>query len=57
MQRVVSDADVIIQLAKLNELNLIKELYECAHIPRYSFQMSEKCELQPKERGFLLQAQ
>ncbi|MGB3457784.1 MAG: DUF3368 domain-containing protein [Halobacteriota archaeon] len=35
MQRVVSDADVIIQLAKLNELNLIKELYECAHIPRY----------------------
>ena len=36
MQRVVSDADVIIQLAKLNELNLIKELYECAHINFFS---------------------
>ena len=35
MQRAVSDSDVIIHLAKLNELNLIKELYECAHIPRY----------------------
>lgn len=35
MQRAVSDSDVIIHLAKLNELNLIRELYECAHIPRY----------------------
>ena len=35
MQRVVSDSDVIIHLAKLNALNLIKELYACAHIPRY----------------------
>jgi len=35
MQRVVSDSDVIIHLAKLNKLDLIRELYECAHIPRY----------------------
>ena len=35
MQRVVSDSDVVIHLAKLNKLDLIKELYECAHIPRY----------------------
>jgi len=35
MQRVVSDSDVIIHLAKLNALHLIKELYACAHIPRY----------------------
>ena len=35
MQRVVSDSDVIIHLAKLNELNLIRELYEYVHIPRY----------------------
>ncbi|MGB7533868.1 MAG: DUF3368 domain-containing protein [Halobacteriota archaeon] len=33
--RVVSDADVIIHLAKLNELILIRKPYECAHIPRY----------------------
>jgi predicted nucleic acid-binding protein len=33
--QVVSDSDVIIHLAKLNELKLIRELYECAHIPRY----------------------
>jgi len=32
---VVSDADVIIHLAKLNELILIRKLYDCAHIPRY----------------------
>src|SRR3989337_2590267 len=31
----VSDSDVIIHLAKLNELILIKELYGCAHIPEY----------------------
>jgi len=31
----VSDSDVVIHLAKLNKLDLIKELYECAHIPRY----------------------
>jgi predicted nucleic acid-binding protein len=35
MQRVVSDSDVIIHLAKLNELNIIRELYMCVHIPRY----------------------
>lgn len=35
MQRTVSDSDVIIHLAKLNELTLIKELYGCAHIPQY----------------------
>ena len=35
MQRVVSDSDVIIHLAKLNKLKLIRELYEYAHIPRY----------------------
>jgi predicted nucleic acid-binding protein len=35
MQRVVSDSDVIIHLAKLNKLDLIRELYECAQIPRY----------------------
>ncbi len=35
MQRVVSDSDVIIHLAKLNELTLIRELYGCAHIPAY----------------------
>ncbi len=32
MQRVVSDSDVIIHLAKLNKLDLIRELYECAQI-------------------------
>jgi len=31
----VSDSDVIIHLAKLNELNLIRKLYEYAYIPRY----------------------
>ena len=36
MQRVVSDSDVIIHLAKLNELNLIRELYEYAHINFFS---------------------
>ncbi|GFO98224.1 uncharacterized protein ig2599ANME_2447 [groundwater metagenome] len=35
MQLAVSDSDVIIHLAKLNELTLIKELYGCAHIPEY----------------------
>jgi len=35
MQRVVGDSDVIIHLAKSNKLDLIRELYECAHIPRY----------------------
>jgi predicted nucleic acid-binding protein len=35
MQRVVSDSDLIIHLAKLNKLDLIRELYEYAHIPRY----------------------
>ncbi|MDP2841438.1 MAG: hypothetical protein Q8O17_04085 [Candidatus Methanoperedens sp.] len=35
MQRAVSDSDVIIHLAKLNELILIKKLYGCAHIPEY----------------------
>ncbi|MCL0088693.1 hypothetical protein M1N87_02640 [Dehalococcoidia bacterium] len=35
MQRVVSDSDVIIHLAKLNKLELIRELYEYAHIPKY----------------------
>ena len=35
MQRVVSDSDVIIHLAKLKKLDLIRELYECAQIPRY----------------------
>jgi len=33
MQRVVSDSDVIIHLAKLNELDIIRELYTCVHIP------------------------
>ena len=33
MQRVVSDSDVIIHLAKLNELDIIRELYMCVHIP------------------------
>ena len=36
MQRVVSDSDVIIHLAKLNKLDLIRELYECAHINFFS---------------------
>jgi len=31
----VSDSDVIIHLAKLNELTLIRELYGCAYIPEY----------------------
>ncbi len=35
MQPVVSDSDVIIHLAKLNELRLIKELYRCANISEY----------------------
>jgi len=35
MQRVVSDSDVLIHLAKLNELILIKKLYGGAYIPRY----------------------
>lgn len=35
MQRAVSDSDVIIHLAKLNELTLIRELYGCAYIPEY----------------------
>jgi predicted nucleic acid-binding protein len=35
MQPAVSDSDVIIHLAKLNELPLIKELYGCANIPEY----------------------
>ena len=35
MRRAVSDSDVVIHLAKLNKLDLIWELYECAHIPRY----------------------
>jgi predicted nucleic acid-binding protein len=36
MQRVVSDSDVIIHLAKLNKLDLIGELYECAQINFFS---------------------
>jgi predicted nucleic acid-binding protein len=32
---VVSDSDIIIHLAKLNELILIRKLYGCAYIPRY----------------------
>lgn len=35
MQPAVSDSDVIIHLAKLIELQLIKELYGCANIPEY----------------------
>ncbi len=35
MQPAVSDSDVIIHLAKLNELTLIKELYGCINIPKY----------------------
>ncbi len=35
MQRAVIDSDVIIHLAKLNELTLIRELYGCAYIPEY----------------------
>ncbi len=35
MQPAVSDSDVIIHLAKLNELRLLKELYGCANIPEY----------------------
>ncbi len=35
MRPAVSDSDVIIHLAKLNELTLIKKLYGCANIPEY----------------------
>ncbi|MDI6886845.1 MAG: hypothetical protein QMD22_11015 [archaeon] len=33
--QVVSDSDILIHLAKLNELKLIKKLSGCAYIPRY----------------------
>ena len=52
--QVVSDSDVIIHLAKLNELNLIRELYECAHIPKYV--MLEMVRYQYDEVGIIEEA-
>lgn len=54
MQQAVSDSDVIIHLAKLNELILIKELYGCAHIPEYV--QSEIVRYQYDEAGMIEEA-
>ncbi|MGB8217365.1 MAG: DUF3368 domain-containing protein [Candidatus Methanoperedens sp.] len=54
MQPAVSDSDVIIHLAKLNELSLIKELYGCANIPEYV--RSEMVRYQYKEAELIEEA-
>ncbi len=54
MQRAVSDSDIIIHLAKLNELILIKELFGCAHIPEYV--ESEMVRYQYDETGVIEEA-
>ncbi|CAG0988399.1 hypothetical protein FLAV_02165 [Flavobacteriales bacterium] len=54
MQPAVSDSDVIIHLAKLNELRLIKELYGCSNIPEYV--RSEIVHYQYNETGLIEEA-
>ncbi|CAG1007965.1 MAG: DUF3368 domain-containing protein [Candidatus Methanoperedens sp.] len=54
MQPAVSDSDVIIHLAKLNELRLIKELYGCTNIPEYV--RSEILNYQYNETGLIEEA-
>jgi predicted nucleic acid-binding protein len=50
----VSDSDVIIHLAKLNELTLISELYGGAYIPEYV--ESEMVNYQYDEAGLIKDA-